>query len=120
MISQQLRCLGFDTKREIRIILLIGMRRVLNGKSTRYCAIKEHLPPQKKTFFYRFFSNYDDNNALTAFLLPPVYKSEVGILVEEQQIPENYVKSTITSYVEERIEMITKQVMSRSKLLGNN
>ena len=51
------------------------------------------------------------------FYIPPIYRSEVGIIVEEQQIPENYVQSTITGYVEERIEMITQQVMSRSKLL---
>ena len=49
--------------------------------------------------------------------LPPLYRSQVGIIIEEQQIPKNYVKSTITSFVEERIEMITQQVMSRSKLL---
>jgi protein tyrosine kinase modulator len=54
---------------------------------------------------------------LVAFLLPPIYQSQVGIIIEEQQIPENYVQSTITSYVEERIEMITQQVMSRTKLL---
>ncbi len=54
---------------------------------------------------------------LIAVLLPPQYKSQVGIVVEEQQIPENYVQSTITSYVEERIEMISKQVMSRSRLM---
>lgn len=54
---------------------------------------------------------------LVAFLLPPIFRSEVGILVEGQQIPENYVQSTITSYVDERIGTITQQVMGRSKLL---
>lgn len=53
-----------------------------------------------------------------AVLLPPVYRSQVSIIVEEQQIPENFVQSTITSYVEQRIETITKQVMSRPNLLN--
>lgn len=52
----------------------------------------------------------------TAFLLPPVYLSKATILVEDQQIPEEYVKSTITGYVEERLQIITQQIMSRTKL----
>ena len=57
-------------------------------------------------------------SVLVAIVLPPIYRSKVGIVIEEQQIPESYVQSTISSYVEERIQVITKQVMSRSKLLG--
>jgi len=55
--------------------------------------------------------------AILAVVLPPIYRSEATIRIEGQQIPEEYVRSTITGYVEERIEMITRQVMSRSKLL---
>jgi len=54
---------------------------------------------------------------IVAFALPPVYRSESKILIEGQQIPEGYVKSTVTSYVEERLEMITQQIMSRANLL---
>ena len=53
-----------------------------------------------------------------AFILPPIYRAETKILVEGQQIPQDYVKSTITSYVEERLQVITYQVMSRAKLMG--
>ena len=51
-----------------------------------------------------------------AFLWPPVYKSMATILIEEQEIPSELVHSTITSYAAERIEMIKRQVMSRTTL----
>ena len=50
-------------------------------------------------------------------MLPPVYLSQSTILIEAQQIPEDYVKSTITAYVEERLQVITHQVMTRAKLM---
>jgi len=51
-----------------------------------------------------------------AFVLPPIYRSATTILVEGQQIPSEYVRTTVTSYVEERLQIITQQVMSRTKL----
>lgn len=54
--------------------------------------------------------------ALVAMLLPPIYKSSAMIMIEEQQIPTDYVKSTITSYAEERLQMITRQIMKYSQL----
>ncbi len=55
-------------------------------------------------------------SGIIAFTLPPVYLSEATILVEEQQIPTEFVRSTLTGYVEERLEHITQTVMSRSNL----
>ena len=52
-----------------------------------------------------------------AFIMPPIYQSQATILIEGQQIPQDYIKSTITSYVQERLQVITKQIMSRSQLL---
>lgn len=53
-----------------------------------------------------------------SLVLSPIYLSQSTILIENQQIPDEYVKSSITSYVEERLEMIKQQVMSRTKLMG--
>jgi len=53
-----------------------------------------------------------------AYVLPPVFQSQATILVEEQKIPRDYVKSAITSFAEERLESISQQVLSRSKLTG--
>ncbi|MDR4465826.1 MAG: Wzz/FepE/Etk N-terminal domain-containing protein [Nitrospira sp.] len=51
-----------------------------------------------------------------AFLWPPTYKSTATILIEEQEIPSDLVRSTITSYADQRIETIKQQVMSRTTL----
>lgn len=50
-----------------------------------------------------------------AFILPPVYRAETTILIEDQQIPESLVQSTITTYAEERLNTI-KQVLSGERL----
>ncbi|MGD9160004.1 MAG: hypothetical protein PVG39_16435, partial [Desulfobacteraceae bacterium] len=54
---------------------------------------------------------------ITALVLPPTYVSTSVILIENQMIPQEYVQTTITSFVEERLAAITQQVMSRSKLM---
>lgn len=53
-----------------------------------------------------------------ALLLPPTYRSSATILIQEQQIPSDLVRSTITSYADERIQVISQEVLSRSVLLG--
>lgn len=53
---------------------------------------------------------------IVAFLLPAVYKSTATILIEEQEIPPDIVRSAITSYADQRIETIKQQVMTRSTL----
>ena len=51
-----------------------------------------------------------------AFLLPPSYRSTATILIEEQEIPSDIVRSAISSYADQRIETIKQQVMTRSTL----
>lgn len=51
-----------------------------------------------------------------ALLWPGTYRSKATILIEEQEIPTELVHSTITSFADQRIEMIRQQVMSRSSL----
>lgn len=52
-----------------------------------------------------------------ALLLPPVFKSTATILIEEQQIPQNFVTATITSYAEQRIQTINQRIMSSNRLM---
>ena len=54
---------------------------------------------------------------IIAFVLPSSYVSTSVILIENQMIPQEYVQTTITSFVEERLAAITQQVMSRSRLM---
>lgn len=54
---------------------------------------------------------------LVAFLLPASYRSEATILIEAQEVPSEFVASTVTSYAEQRIQTIRQQIMSFSSLL---
>jgi uncharacterized protein involved in exopolysaccharide biosynthesis len=53
---------------------------------------------------------------ILALVLPPLFESQATILVMEQEIPEQYVQSGLSSYAAERIELITRQIMSFSNL----
>jgi len=55
---------------------------------------------------------------LLAFVWPPTYRSTATILIEEQEIPQDFVRSTITSFADQRIEKIKQQVMTRANLLN--
>lgn len=57
-------------------------------------------------------------SAAIALLLPAVYRSTATILIKEQEIPQELVRSTVTSYADERIQVISQQVMTRATLLG--
>lgn len=54
---------------------------------------------------------------LVALLLPPVYRSASTILIENQQIPQDLIRTTVTSYVEERLKLISQEIMGRARLL---
>jgi succinoglycan biosynthesis transport protein ExoP len=49
--------------------------------------------------------------------LPPIYKSTATILIEEQDIPSDFVTTTVTSYAEQRLQTINQRIMSFSRLL---
>ena len=48
--------------------------------------------------------------------LPNKYRSETVILVVPQRVPENYVRSTVTSRIEDRLTTIQQQILSRTRL----
>ena len=52
----------------------------------------------------------------TAIFLKPVYQSTGTILVESQQIPTDLIKATVTTYADERIQVIKQRVMTRDNL----
>jgi polysaccharide biosynthesis transport protein len=54
---------------------------------------------------------------LVAWLLPAIYESKSTILIEEQQIPPEFVKSTVTGYADQRIQSLNQQILSRTRLL---
>lgn len=48
-----------------------------------------------------------------ATVLPPVYRSTGTILVESQQIPPDLVPTTVTTFADERIQVIRQRIMTR-------
>ena len=53
---------------------------------------------------------------VVAHYLPNRYRSETVILVVPQQVPESYVKSTVTTRIEDRLQSISQQILSRTRL----
>src|SRR5262245_25680234 len=48
--------------------------------------------------------------------LPNQYRSETLILVVPQRVPESYVRSTVTTRIEDRLQSISQQILSRTRL----
>ncbi|MEA2626082.1 MAG: protein tyrosine kinase modulator, partial [Candidatus Binatota bacterium] len=48
--------------------------------------------------------------------LPDIYRATATLLVERQQVPEDFVRSTVTSAVDSRLQTISQEILSRSRL----
>lgn len=48
--------------------------------------------------------------------LPKKYQSQTVILVVPQRVPESYVRSTVTARIEDRLQSIRQQILSRTRL----
>lgn len=55
--------------------------------------------------------------AIIAYGLPGIYESRGTILIEQQEIPTDLVRSTVTSYADQRIQAISQRVMTRANLV---
>jgi uncharacterized protein involved in exopolysaccharide biosynthesis len=54
---------------------------------------------------------------LLAMLLPPTYRSTATILIEQQEIPQEMVRSVITSFADQRVQVTSQRVMTTQNLL---
>jgi uncharacterized protein involved in exopolysaccharide biosynthesis len=55
-------------------------------------------------------------SVIVAFVWPPTYRSMATILIEEQEVPPELIRSTVTSYAAQRIQTINQRVMTRANL----
>jgi polysaccharide biosynthesis transport protein len=53
----------------------------------------------------------------TSWVLPPRYQSSTLILVAEPTMPKNYVTPNVNEDLQERLQSITQQILSRTRLL---
>jgi succinoglycan biosynthesis transport protein ExoP len=53
-----------------------------------------------------------------ALVLPPTYMAGATILIEQQEIPQELVRSAVTSFADQRVQVISQRVMTTQNLLG--
>ncbi len=51
-----------------------------------------------------------------SWFIPSTYKSEALILVEQQKVPEQYVVPNVTVSLQDRLQSMTQQILSRTRL----
>lgn len=56
--------------------------------------------------------------ATLAMSLPNLYSSAATVLVEQQQIPEGFVKSSVTGEAETRLHLIREKLLNRSNIMA--
>jgi polysaccharide biosynthesis transport protein len=52
-----------------------------------------------------------------AIFLPPYFKSTATILIEQQEVPQDLVRSTVSEYADQRVQVISQRVMTTQNLL---
>lgn len=55
---------------------------------------------------------------LFAVLLPPHYRSTGTILIEQQEVPQDLVRSTVSAYADQRLQVINQRVMTSQNLVN--
>jgi polysaccharide chain length determinant protein (PEP-CTERM system associated) len=53
---------------------------------------------------------------LYCLLWPPMYQASCLVLVQSQKVPSNLVQALVTTQIQERLQIITQQVLSRTRL----
>jgi len=53
-----------------------------------------------------------------SWVLPTKYQSETLILVEQQKVPEHYVEPNIAVDLQQRLQSMSEQILSRTRLMG--
>ncbi len=80
--------------------------------------LSEYIAILKRRYIYMIlpFLVVLGGSVAVAILMPPVYESSGTILIESPQIPDEMIRSTVTTAASERIEIIKQRVMTRANL----
>ena len=57
-------------------------------------------------------------SSIIAMKLPMAYVSKGTILIEQQQIPESMIRTTVTDFADERIRFIQKRILTRDRIFS--
>jgi succinoglycan biosynthesis transport protein ExoP len=55
---------------------------------------------------------------VSAILWPPTYRTGATILIEQQEIPQELVRSAISSFADQRVQVISQRVMTTQNLMS--
>ncbi len=55
-------------------------------------------------------------SVVIAFMIPPTFRSSSTILIEEQEIPREYVSTNVTTFADQRLQTINQQIMGSARL----
>jgi len=67
-------------------------------------------------FFIIPFVVFIVGTGIYLYVVPKEYRATTLILVTPQKVPEDFVRSTVTSRIEERLQSISQEIMSRTRL----
>jgi polysaccharide biosynthesis transport protein len=73
---------------------------------THHCAVRRRLLPMLIA----------TGAVLAAFHWPPMYRSTGTILIEQQEMSEDFMRSAVSSYADKRIQIISQRVMTSANL----
>ena len=95
------------------------MPEVLDEQSSQPLDMQRYLDVVRRRYPYFLLSLFVGWLAVwgASWVLPVSYKSSTLILVEQPTMPKDYVVSNINDDLQERIQSITEQILSRSRLL---
>ena len=72
---------------------------------------------RRKVQILLIFSTIFFSSVVISYVLPTIYESKATIVIENQEIPTNIVESTITGYLQERIEAIRRRAFTEEVLV---
>lgn len=76
-----------------------------------------HILRRRAYYIAGIFTALLTITAIVAVAIPPVYESTGTILIESQEVPTDLVQAAITTFADERIELIKQRVMNRDNLM---
>ena len=83
------------------------------GLMQHFSAVRRRYKPMALAFGLVFGAA-----ALAAALWPPTFRSTGTILIEQQEIPTDFVRAAVSSYADQRVQMISQRVMTSANLIG--
>jgi len=73
---------------------------------------------RRRAVFFAVMGSAAAITVLVALFTPPKYRSTSTILIEQQEIPKEMVRSTISSFADQRVQVIQERVMRAKNLMA--